>query len=161
MALTDVKVRNAKPGEKQVKLSDSDGMYLLVSPQGGKCWRLKYRFGGKEKVLALGTYPEVSLADARKSREDARKLLANGVDPGEIKKAQKTGLMSLNIPPEYGGPGLGVLEEALVNEQLAWGCSGIQTSLGANGLAGACGTDRAYDDCIASRHFDGECGQVH
>lgn len=96
MPLTDVKVRNAKPGEKQIKLSDGDGMYLLVTPKGGKCWRLKYRFGGKEKVLALGTYPEISLADARKSREDAKKLLANGVDPGEIKKAQKTAVISSN-----------------------------------------------------------------
>jgi integrase len=89
MPLSDVKVRNAKPGEKQIKLSDSDGMYLLVTPNGGKCWRLKYRYGGKEKVLALGTYPEISLANARQRREDARKLLANGVDPGAIKKAQK------------------------------------------------------------------------
>lgn len=89
MPLSDVKVRNAKPGQKQIKLSDSDGMYLLLTPNGGKCWRLKYRYGGKEKVLALGTYPEISLADARHRREDARKLLANGVDPGAIKKAQK------------------------------------------------------------------------
>jgi len=89
MPLSDVKVRNVKPGEKQIKLSDSDGMYLLVTPNGGKCWRLKYRYAGKEKVLALGTYPEISLANARQRREDARKLLANGVDPGAIKKAQK------------------------------------------------------------------------
>lgn len=89
MALTDVKVKNAKKGEKQVKLSDSDGMYLLVTPAGGKCWRLKYRFGGKEKTLALGTYPEISLADARVRRDEARKLLANDVDPGEAKKAKK------------------------------------------------------------------------
>lgn len=89
MPLTNVKVRNAKPGEKQRKLSDSDGMYLLVTPNGGKCWRLKYRYVGKEKVLALGTYPEISLADARQRREDARKLLANGVDPGAVRKAQK------------------------------------------------------------------------
>lgn len=89
MPLTDVKVKNSKPGEKQVKLSDGDGMYLLVTPSGGKCWRLKYRFGGKEKVLALGTYPEISLFDARQRREDARRLLANGMDPGEVKKAQK------------------------------------------------------------------------
>jgi len=89
MALTDIKVRNEKPGDKQRKLSDSDGMYLLVTPAGGKCWRLKYRFGGKEKVLALGTYPEISLAEARGRREDARKLLANGVDPSQVKKAQK------------------------------------------------------------------------
>jgi len=89
MPLTDVKVRNAKPGEKQVKLSDSDGMYLLLTPNGGKCWRLKYRVRGKEKVLAIGTYPEISLAEAREKRDAARKLLANGIDPGEAKKAQK------------------------------------------------------------------------
>ena len=89
MALTDAKARNAKPGEKQVKLFDGDGLFLLVTPAGGKWWRFKYRFGGKEKLLALGTYPEVSLADARQRREDARKLLANGVDPGAVKKAQK------------------------------------------------------------------------
>ena len=95
MALTDVKVRNEKPGERQVKLTDGEGMYLLItpagkqSPAGGKCWRLKYRYDGKEKVLALGTYPEVSLADARDKRAAARKLLANGVDPGEVRKAQK------------------------------------------------------------------------
>lgn len=92
MALTDVKARNAKPEEKQVKLSDSDGMYLLVTPAGGKCWRLKYRFGGKEKVLALGTYPEVSLAEARTKRDAARKQLAAGVDPNAVKKAQKATL---------------------------------------------------------------------
>ncbi len=95
MALTDVKVRNAKPAEKQVKLFDYDGLFLLVlppgrkTPNGGKCWRLKYRFNGKEKLLALGTYPEISLAEARERRDIARKQLANGIDPGEVKKAQK------------------------------------------------------------------------
>jgi hypothetical protein len=89
MALSDVNVRNEKPGTKQKKLFDGDGLFLLVTPQGGKCWRFKYRFGGKEKLLALGTYPEVPLSDARHRRDDARKLLANGVDPSEVKKAQK------------------------------------------------------------------------
>jgi integrase len=89
MSLTNIKVKNAKPGEKQIKLFDNDGMYLLVTPQGGKYWRLKYRYGGKEKVLALGTYPEISLADARQRRDYARKLLANSVDPSAVKKAQK------------------------------------------------------------------------
>jgi integrase len=89
MALTDVKVRNAKPGEKQIKLTDGDGMYLLITPSGGKCWRLKYRFEGKEKVLAFGTYPEVSLSEAREKRFAARKQLANGIDPNAVKKAKK------------------------------------------------------------------------
>jgi integrase len=97
MSLNDVRVRNETPGTKQKKLFDGDGMFLLVTPKGGKCWRLKYRFGGKEKVLALGTYPEISLADARRRREDARKLLANGVDPGEFKKAQKTATADANV----------------------------------------------------------------
>ena len=86
MALSDVKVRSAKPEAKAYKLTDGDG---LVHPNGSKYWRLGYRFGGKEKMLALGKYPEVSLADARARRDEARKLLANGVDPSENKKAVK------------------------------------------------------------------------
>lgn len=89
MALSDVAIRNVKPGEKPVRLSDSGGLYLEVSPSGGKLWRLKYRFGGKEKRLALGKYPEVGLKDARDRRDEARKLLANEVDPGENRKQQK------------------------------------------------------------------------
>jgi integrase len=89
VSLTDIKVKNAKKGEKQVKLSDGDGMYLLVTPAGGKCWRLKYRHGGKEKVLALGTYPEITLSEARRHRDEARTLIANGVDPNAAKKAKK------------------------------------------------------------------------
>lgn len=94
MALTDTKVKNAKPAEKQFKLFDGDGLFLLVVPtgksKGGKRWRFKYRFNGKEKLLALGTYPEISLADARTRRDDARKLIAKGIDPGEVKKAAKS-----------------------------------------------------------------------
>ncbi len=89
MPLTDTAVRNAKPGEKQRKLADEKGLFLLVHPNGSKYWRLKYRFGGTEKMLALGVYPDISLVDARQRREDARKLLANGVDPGENRKAVK------------------------------------------------------------------------
>ena len=89
MALTDIKVRTAKPTDKQYKLTDGNGMHLLVHPNGSRYWRLQYRFGGKQKMLALGVYPDVSLADARARRDDARKLLANGIDPSEKKKADK------------------------------------------------------------------------
>ena len=89
MPLSDVKIRNAKPTEKQVKLFDVDGLFLLVTPQGGKYFRLKYRYEGKEKLLALGTYPEVSLADARQRRDEARRQVAHGIDPSAARKAQK------------------------------------------------------------------------
>ncbi|MBI3903739.1 MAG: integrase arm-type DNA-binding domain-containing protein [Nitrosomonadales bacterium] len=89
MKLSDPKVKKAKPEAKPYKLADGGGMYLEVMPNGSKYWRLKYRFGGKEKKLALGVYPAVTLAHARIRRDDARKLLANGIDPSEIKQAQK------------------------------------------------------------------------
>jgi len=89
MTLTDVTIRKAKPSDKTQRLFDGSGMYLELSPSGGKWWRLKYRFGGKEKRLSLGTYPDTSLADAREKRDAARKLLAAGVDPGEQRKAAK------------------------------------------------------------------------
>ncbi|EAN6356384.1 DUF4102 domain-containing protein [Salmonella enterica subsp. enterica serovar Ituri] len=89
MALTDVKIRNAKPTDKPVKLTDSSGMHLLIHPNGSKYWRLQYRFAGKQKLLALGVYPAVSLADARHRRDDARRLIAAGIDPSEKKKSDK------------------------------------------------------------------------
>lgn len=90
MPLTDTTIRNAKPGEKPVKLFDERGLYLELSPAGGKWWRLKYRFNGKEKRLSLGVYPDVSLKEARDRRDTARKLLADGIDPSENRKAQKS-----------------------------------------------------------------------
>lgn len=89
MSLSDVKIRNSKPMEKQIKLFDGGGLFLLITPRGGKLWRMKYRFDGKEKLLALGSYPEVSLFDARHRRDDARRQLAHGIDPGAVRKAQK------------------------------------------------------------------------
>ena len=89
MPLTDTAVRNAKPGKKSVRLFDGRGLYVEISPSGGKWWRLKYRFLKKEKRLSLGVYPDVSLKDARERRESARKLLANGIDPSENRKAQR------------------------------------------------------------------------
>lgn len=87
--LSEVQVRNAKPQEKDYRLLDGFGLYLIVTTHNGKLWRLDYRFDGKRKTLALGTYPSITLADARQRREEAKKLLANNVDPSEIKKAQK------------------------------------------------------------------------
>lgn len=89
MPLTDTAIRKIKPAAKTQRLFDGGGLYLEVSPNGGKWWRQKYRFLGKEKRLAHGTYPEVSLAEAREKRDAARKLLATGIDPGEHKKAIK------------------------------------------------------------------------
>lgn len=90
MALSDSAIRNAKPGEKPYKLFDGGGLFLLINPPGGKLWRLKYRFGAKEKLLAIGIYPDISLKDARERRDEARKLLANGIDPGADKKRKAT-----------------------------------------------------------------------
>lgn len=89
MSLTDTKARNAKPKNKQYKLYDSDGLYLIVSPAGGKWWRFKYRFGGKEKLISMGTYPEMGLAKARQRRDAARKQVADGINPSETRKALK------------------------------------------------------------------------
>jgi integrase len=90
MPLTDTAIRKAKPTDKTQRFFDGGGMYLEMPPTGGKLWRLKYRYAGKEKRLALGSYPEVSLAKAREKRDDARKLLAGGVDPSEHRKATKS-----------------------------------------------------------------------
>ncbi|EFW5894173.1 DUF4102 domain-containing protein, partial [Salmonella enterica] len=92
MMLNARKVEAAKGKEKSYKLSDGGGLYLQVEPNGSRYWRMKYRFAGKEKRLSFGVYPTVTLADARQKREDAKKLLAAGEDPGEVKKAKKHAL---------------------------------------------------------------------
>lgn len=89
MALTDIKVRTTRPSDKPFKLTDGQGMHLLINPNGSKYWRLQYRFGGKQKVLALGVYPMVSLGEARRKRDEAKKLVSDGIDPSEKKKADK------------------------------------------------------------------------
>jgi len=87
--LKDINVRNAKPTKRAYRLFDGGGLYLEVTPSGGKYWRYKYRFAEKEKRLALGVYPDVSLAEARERHAQARKSLAAGNDPGEVKRAVK------------------------------------------------------------------------
>lgn len=87
--LTDAKIRKLPTPEKPMKHSDERGLYLLCAPGGGRWWRFKYRFAGKEKLLSLGTYPDVSLAKAREAREEARRQLAGGVDPSAARQEQK------------------------------------------------------------------------
>ncbi len=89
MALTDTAIRNAKALEKAFTMTDERGLSIQINPNGGKWWRLRYRFEGKEKMLSLGTYPDVALKDARERRDAARKLLTDGIDPGQQRKASK------------------------------------------------------------------------
>lgn len=87
--LTDTAIRTAKPKEKPYKMADGGGLYVLINPGGGKLWRLKYRFEGKEKLLAIGTYPAVSLKEARARAVTAKEMIARGVDPCAARKAAK------------------------------------------------------------------------
>lgn len=89
MSLSDTAIKNAKPGNKTARLHDSGGLYLEISPAGGKWWRFKYRYCGKEKRLSLGVYPDVLLAEARARRSSYRALLAGGIDPSEHVKMEK------------------------------------------------------------------------
>ena len=89
MPLTDIQIKSVKPLQKPYKLTDGEGMFLYIHPSGSKYWRLKYRFGNKEKLLALGIYPEISLFMARQKRAEAKELLISGIDPSTYKKEQK------------------------------------------------------------------------
>jgi integrase len=95
MPLTDPEIRRKKPTDRPFKVADEKGLFLLVAPSGGKLWRMKYRFSGKEKLISFGSYPDVSLARAREKRDEARRLLADGVDPGENRKVQKAARAAL------------------------------------------------------------------
>ena len=97
MPLTDTTIRNSKAKEKQYKLSDERGLYLLVGKTGRKYFRFDYRFMGKRKTLALGVYPDITLADARQKRDDARKLVQKGVDPSQHKRETKRMLEDLAV----------------------------------------------------------------
>lgn len=89
VALTDVAIRNAKPGPKPYKMGDSHGLFLLVQPTGGKLWRFKYRVDGREKKLAIGPYPEIGLGEARRRRDEAREAMVAGKDPAREKQRDK------------------------------------------------------------------------
>jgi hypothetical protein len=87
--LNDITVKNAIPREKIFRIFDEKGLYIEISPKGGKYWRFKYRYLGKEKRVAFGVYPEVSLKEAREKRDKARKQLADGLDPAQERKLEK------------------------------------------------------------------------
>lgn len=89
MPLADIAIRKAKPQAKLLRMSDGAGLYIEISPTGGKYWRLRYRFGEKQKLLAIGVYPEVTLSEARAKRDEARRMLRDGVDPSAAKRAGK------------------------------------------------------------------------
>jgi hypothetical protein len=89
MPLTNIAIKAAKPRPKPYKLSDEKGLYLSIEPTGGKLWRFKYRYGGKEKKLSIGSYPDIGLMVARELRDAARRLLASGGDPGTEKRLSK------------------------------------------------------------------------
>ena len=89
MSLTDTAIRNTKANDKPIKLTAGGGLYLLINPNRSRWWRLDYRFAGKRKTLSMGIYPDVTLAKARERRDEARKLLAEGIDPGANRKAIK------------------------------------------------------------------------
>ncbi|MDR3055842.1 MAG: integrase arm-type DNA-binding domain-containing protein [Zoogloeaceae bacterium] len=93
MPLTDTVIRNTKPGANDSKMSDGGGLFLLVKTTGAKWWRFSYRYAGKQKTLSFGVYPDIGLKDARERRDEAKKLLAQGVDPGAVRKAQKSGTL--------------------------------------------------------------------
>lgn len=86
MVLTDTAIRNAKPADKPYKVTDSQGLYLLVNPRGSKLWRIKYRIDGVERKLSLGAYPEITLAEARAARDAACRQLAHAIDPNVAKR---------------------------------------------------------------------------
>ncbi|MBK7616600.1 MAG: integrase arm-type DNA-binding domain-containing protein [Burkholderiales bacterium] len=119
--LTDTAIRKAVPGDKPRKLTDGGGLYLELRPNGARWWRLKYRFGGKEKLLSMGVYPEVTLATARKRRDEARTQVAHGIDPSDVRKAGKAAdaaQAKAMAPANAGLPAAGTFE-AVAREWLA------------------------------------------
>jgi len=113
--LTDTKIKNSKPIERTYKMGDSGGLYLSIQPNGSKYWRMKYRFSGREKLLALGVYPAVSLLEAREKRDQAKKLLSNKSDPAELKKRLKH-----NISGLYGNTFSVIAMEWIQTKQHLW-----------------------------------------
>lgn len=110
MSLTDSKIRATKPSATPFKLTDSQGLYLLINPGGSRLWYLKYRFNGKESRIALGPYPQVSLSDARQQREGIRKLLARKSTPPSNEPTNGLLILRINILEPWRWPGIRVIK---------------------------------------------------
>ena len=141
MALTDIAIRALVHGDKPIKKADEKGLFLLLQPSGGKLWRFKYRFNGKEKKLGLGRYPDVPLKEARKRRDDARQSLALGIDPGEEKK-QEALTSALNAANSFEAVGNEYLDkmardgrEAVTVNKSRWLLSLLIPAIGARPIA--------------------------
>lgn len=142
MPLTDTQVRNAKPAKKPFKLSDGGWLFLIVNPSGSKLWRMAYRFHGAEKTLSFGGYPEISLKDARARRDEAKALVASGIDPSQQRKLDKLS-RAVTMATTFGAPFFsslstgGAIPEAwmklrgwrLHRPVGAFGCRGLAASL--------------------------------
>jgi hypothetical protein len=111
MALTDTAIRAYVHGDKPIKKADEKGLFLLLQPSGGKLWRFKYRFAGKEKKLGFGRYPDVSLKEARRRRDQARQTLAMGIDPARGEKAGSDLLAELDAANSFEAVGHDYLEK--------------------------------------------------
>lgn len=141
MALTDISIRALVHGDKPIKKADEKGLFLLLQPSGGKLWRFKYRFNGKEKKLGLGRYPDVSLKEARRRRDEARQTLAMGNDPGEEKKqaANAAALKASNSFEAVGNEYLAKMErdgrEAVTINKSRWLMSLMAPSIGDRPIA--------------------------
>lgn len=140
MALTDTAIRNSKPRERDYKLADTGGLYLLVTPAGGRLWRLKYRVDGIERKLALGRYPAVTLGEARKARDSARAQASSGTDPASEKRRDRIA-RRIAAGTTFGAVALEYVERA--PPRGAFACNDHQIALGAR-MASA--GDRASAD---------------
>jgi len=141
VVLTVTAIKAAKGRDKPYKLSDSEGLYLLISPEGSRCWRMNYRHFGKQKTLAFGTWPSVSLADARGRRDIARRRLARGEDPGEHIKLERmaAGVAASNSFEAVADEWLKKMERegrsAVTMKKLRWLLAFINASLGKRPIA--------------------------
>jgi hypothetical protein len=117
--LTDAQVRKIKPAEKKTKYSDEKGMYLEVTPSGGMHWRMKFRFNGKENIFSIGTYPDTTLAQARRIRDEARLNLKDGINPNEAKKQKNCRSMKVRFSEHLQWNGCKTVKQ-LLKKQLTY-----------------------------------------